>query len=110
MALLAPHFDLPFRFNNGVAVVVEQDSYEDISNCVEAIVRTPVGFRVYDDRYDFGIQPPEFEDQPVDILSMQELVLAQEPRAVVIISEETNMLDTLMEKIKVEIWDTSDSQ
>lgn len=109
MAVLTPHFDLPFRFRRGTAAVVEQDSYEDVFNCAEAILRTEQGTRLYDDRAGFGIVPPEFENQPVDITLMRETVMDQEPRADLLITEEHNVLDLLADKIRIEIWPTSDS-
>lgn len=98
-----PHFDIPFRFVGGSAAVVEQDTSEDIINCVEAILRTPMGYRVYDNTVEFGIDDPTFELQPVDIELMKNTVLSQEPRADVVFTEETSALDTLIENIKVEV-------
>ena len=50
-----PHFSLPFRFGGirGCAFVNEEDSAEDISDCVKGIIAYPVGTR--DDLPDFGI-------------------------------------------------------
>jgi hypothetical protein len=98
-----PHFDIPFRFVGGSPAVVEQDTSEDITNCVEAILRTPQGFRVYDNRAEFGIEDPTFELQPVDIELMKNTVVAQEPRADVVFSENTSLVDSLVANIKVEV-------
>jgi len=53
---ISPHFDLPFRFlKSGGAVVSEQDSFDDVANCVEAICRTPQGFRVDNPDFDYDM-------------------------------------------------------
>jgi hypothetical protein len=45
VGITQPHFDLPFRYGRGREVVVQQDTVEDIRNCVEAGVRTLRGTR-----------------------------------------------------------------
>lgn len=41
-----PHFALPFRFSNGAAVVLEQDTTDEILSCVLAVILCPLGYRV----------------------------------------------------------------
>lgn len=74
------HFDLPFRFSpQGNAVVVEQDTSEDIRNCVEAAVRTPIGTRFYVP--EFGITDPTFSMSPISMKALQAQLQNSEPRA-----------------------------
>ena len=47
-----PHFDYPFRFVNGHARCVEQDSADEIANAALAVLKTPPGFRA--ELPDFG--------------------------------------------------------
>lgn len=97
-----PHFDLPFRFmHRGGAASVEQDSFEDITNCVECIVRTPYGFRV--DAPEFGFPNLELFEQPVLSSDVIDLVDSQEPRASLILSENPDKLDSLIDRITVEV-------
>ena len=100
--VLNPHFDLPFRFltNNGAAVE-EQDSYEDIANCVEAICRCPYGFRV--DNANFGFPNVELLNQPVVSEDVIETVSDQEPRATLLFSEQPDTVDVLIDRITVEV-------
>ena len=46
-----PHFDTPLRFTGSDFAVVEQDSTEEIADCVEACLRTPVGSRIDEPEY-----------------------------------------------------------
>lgn len=107
MALLdgdasAPHFDLPFRLTPSGAVLVEQDTYEDVANCVEAIVRTPQGWR--DEMPDFGIPSYEFDEQPILKHSeLQNIIHAQESRATVDVSEMVDPGDNLIDHISVSV-------
>lgn len=49
-----PHFSLPFQFGGigGGALCNEQDTSEDVADCVKTIIVYPIGFR--DDLPDFG--------------------------------------------------------
>jgi phage baseplate assembly protein W len=76
-----PHLATPFRIVNGAIAVVEQDSVEEIEDCVESILRTFVGTRI--DAPDFGIPDETFRQQTPS--TGAELYIAaieaQEPRA-----------------------------
>jgi len=75
-----PHFKLPFRFGkDGHADVVEQDSTDDVKQCVEAIMRTPQGFRL--EIPGFGIEDPNFIENGPDEISLRRAIDAWEPRA-----------------------------
>ena len=89
------------RAGNITAAVVEQSSFEDIANCVETIVRTPLGFR--DDAPQFGFPSLELLEQPVVTQEVIELVQAQEPRATVLITEVPDVLDQLIDRLTVEV-------
>jgi phage baseplate assembly protein W len=101
VAILNPHFDLPFRFSGKSVAVVEQDSYEDIANCVESILRTPQGYR--DDEPDFGNPLDAFETIPVNTDIIADAIAVQEPRATVLLNEYPDALDSLVDNIRVEI-------
>lgn len=97
----SPHFDLPFRFGlNGVAVV-EQDTYPDVANCVEAIIRTPLGFR--NDAPNFGFPSLELMQQPIITSDVVQMVAGQEPRASNVITERPDILDELVDRVLVEV-------
>ncbi len=90
------HFDFPFRFT-GVgshALTVEQDSDEDIINCVHAATLTPVGTRFYVPQ--FGITDPTFSTNR-DLLAAE--LQASDPRAGLTIVEK--MIDQLEVDITV---------
>lgn len=43
---LTPHFAFPFRASGSSFAQTNQDSPEEISDCVEAVLRTPEGSRI----------------------------------------------------------------
>lgn len=99
-----PHFNLPFRFvNNSGVDVVEQDTLDDIANCVEVILRTPYGYRTQDNTPEFGTLDPVFELTPVDIETVKSTIIDQEPRATILITEDLDRTDSMIENIRVEV-------
>jgi len=74
-----PHFDLPFRMNGSSAAVVQQDTLDDVYNCVVAAAVTDAGTRK--ELPDFGVLEPTFSIQPVDTEDMMARIVQHEPRA-----------------------------
>lgn len=97
-----PHFDIPFRFGiDGSTILVEQSSFEDIANCVEVIVRTPLGTR--SDNPGFGFPAVEFAQQPIITADVVGIVSAQEPRADLIMNDKPDALDELIDKVLIDV-------
>lgn len=89
------HFDLPFRWGpNGHGFTVDQDTIDDVSNCVEAIVRTMVGQRA--ELPDFGIIDPTFDPQPLNLQDIIQRVIQQEPRAALLMEQAPDRVDQLI--------------
>lgn len=91
-----PHFAVPFKFSFGSdgflhADVNEQDSIEDITACVEAIVRTPIGFR--EELPEFGIRDQTFTEGMINSEDMVVAIAQWEPRAEILIEEDASMLN-----------------
>lgn len=81
-----PHFDLPFRLSGKSFATVQQDSPEDVANCVECIVRTPSGFR--EDTEDFGLDDLTFNNQPLNLALVKSQIQRQEPRASLLVEQD----------------------
>lgn len=99
-----PHFDLPFRFVNGRAAVVEQESIKEVTNCVEAILRYPLGFR--DELPEFGAPDQVFTEGPIDTDELESIVHRWEPRAEALIEEQTDLLDAALRHVNVQVGDS----
>lgn len=101
-----PHFALPFRFeplnDTLTAAVNEQDSADDITACVEAVVRYRKGQR--DVAPHFGIEDPVFHQGGVDSNALMQDIEDQEPRAqpaLVAVEDELDRATSLEEGIDI---------
>lgn len=93
-----PHFDLPFRFGPQAAVV-EQDSVEEIAECVLAILLCPQGYRV--ELPEFGVDDPTFSVPDVDLEAVRAAITTWEPRADAVLSQAPDSLDELIRRVQV---------
>lgn len=88
MATRPQHFRMPFRVDgNGQPETIDQDSLEDIAQCVRTVVRTPVGAR--NELPQFGIPRLEFSS-PIPLVPMLTALYTWEPRVAAIISARLN--------------------
>jgi hypothetical protein len=90
-----PHFALPFKFvpdghGNVTAAVNEQDTLEDVTACVTAIVKTPLGYR--EELPNFGLRDMTFSEGGVNGDEVQVAIQQWEPRADVMIEEDNSLL------------------
>jgi hypothetical protein len=99
---MIPHFAIPFRIN-GVrgAVVTEQDSEQEILDCVEVIIRYQHGDRP--EKPDFGIPDLTFSEPSPNTNLIKQYVDLWEPRIDMDIGEAVlNQIDPLIQYIHVE--------
>jgi hypothetical protein len=94
-----PHLALPLRFAGKRAVVVEQDSYEEIAMCVEAAARTTLGEQA--DMPEFGISHELFGIADVDLAELRAELAASEPRAATIVERITELGDVNTQTIRI---------
>lgn len=74
----APHFAIPFRIIGSSAVVVEQDSDEELENAAWAIVSTEIGSR--DELPEFGVRDLPFREAPAVSDEVSAAIREWEPR------------------------------
>lgn len=96
-----PHFALPFRWERGRVAVNEQHSSDDVADCVEAILRTRPGDR--DERPDFGVDDPTFDQLPLDLDGIVGRVAAQEPRAQLLAEERPDLFDEAVTRARITV-------
>lgn len=100
MPVAMPHLRLPFSVVNGRAQVVEQNSIEEVTQCVLACLSTPYGSR--QDAPEYGIDAGLFSKQSIrqDISPILAAVEEAEPRARLLGSVE---LESLVRRIVIEV-------
>jgi hypothetical protein len=94
-----PHFDLPFRLGAAGVPVVEQDTIDDVANCVVVIASTHIGWRA--EVPTFGIPDLTMRKQPLGADDINTMVSAQEPRATLIVDEQPDKADNLIDRINI---------
>lgn len=96
-----PHFALPFRYEQGRPVVVEQDSVDDVAACVEAVLRTRPGER--EESPDFGSPDLAFRQRPLDLDEVVGAVSRWEPRARLLAQEDPERLDEAVARVQITV-------
>jgi phage baseplate assembly protein W len=94
-----PHFSLPFRFATPLAAVSEQDSLDEIADCVYAILICPQGFRV--ELPLFGQPDPTFTQ--VDLDELREVIESWEERADLLLTSQPDALDELITHVRTSV-------
>lgn len=81
-----PHFRLPLRLGaDGSFDTMEQDSDEDVVQCIGVVVGTPTGTRP--ELPQFGVPRIEFSLAPVPLEMILGAIYTWEPRSPVIVRE-----------------------
>lgn len=99
-----PHFQTPFRIGgiNGGAFINEQDSVDDIVDCVKTILAFPIGSR--QDAPSFGI--PDLVFTPITnqkITQVKNAILRWEGRAPIDVDGAPVVTDELIERIMIKV-------
>lgn len=81
-----PHLAIPLRVADGAWAVVEQDTEDEVAQCVRNICAFERGYRVEDP--DFGISDPSFQTMPIDTDDIGQALEDYEERAEVDIYQE----------------------
>lgn len=100
MALKTPHIDMPFRIAGSSVAQMEQNSSQDIEQCVLACLKTKRGSRV--DAPEYGIPDPTFGPLTPEV-NVDELLTAVEevePRVTLISEVE---FEEMVERVRIEI-------
>lgn len=100
MSIKIPHLKVPFNIAGSSAAVVEQDSTQEIRQCILAALKTRVGSRV--EAPDYGIPDRTFEQLKVNPSADAFLaaVEAGEPRVKLLAESE---VEELVERFLIEL-------
>jgi phage baseplate assembly protein W len=100
-----PKFKVPFEIEGASAKYVEQDSTDEIAQCVDAVIRTKRGELV--DEPEFGRPDLVFSEGDVDTVALSLLINEWEPRASFAVSEE--YITETARKIGIEINEVTEA-
>lgn len=96
-----PHFKVPFQLSQGRVVVVEQDTLDEVAQCVAAVLACPEGARL--ENPDFGTPEYLLTEAPIDVDELVNAVNEHEPRAGVIIEEAPETWDGLVRRVTARV-------
>ena len=96
-----PHLAMPLRFVNGQWAVVEQDTEDEVAQCVRNILAFERGYRVEDP--DFGIRDPTFQTMPIDTDDISQALDEYEERAQVAIFQELSPDGSVSIRLEVSV-------
>lgn len=99
-APILPHLAWPLRLEGGRFAVLEQDSDEEVLQCVRVILATMQGERL--ERMDFGIPDPTFTVDVDEAAILAEL-MRLEPRVAAMMTTAPDRLDELVRTAVVTI-------
>lgn len=91
-----PIFRWPMSWDGARPKLIEQDSREDITQCAENTVRTPLGFRP--EEPGFGLEDMAFDVGP-DEQAVADAIEDADERAVVLAEQEPDQFDTMVTRI-----------
>lgn len=84
MSVQVPHLAWPLRLGqDGHLAVVEQDTRQDVVQCVRVLLNTPVGYRLLSP--EVGVDDPTFSIG-IDAAAVEQTLRRDEPRADVAVS------------------------
>lgn len=96
-----PHLALPLRLVGNRLGAVEQDSVSEIAQCVEVVVRYPLGLRP--EQPEFGLTDPAFRQVPVGTAELDQAVSRWEPRAAALSEERPDLYDQAVAEVLVNV-------
>lgn len=96
-----PHFALPLQYRNGSALVNEQNSVDDMADCVYAVCVTNPGDRV--EYPTFGLQDMAFGQQPLNASAAVNQIEDFEPRVSVLIDLAPDRFDETIVNAQVNV-------
>lgn len=96
-----PHFALPLRYVNGSAQVNEQESLDDIADCVYAVCVANPGDR--DELPDFGLLDMTFDQEPLPLSAAATQITTWEPRAQILIEAAPKRFDEALVNAQVNV-------
>lgn len=99
--VLVPRFKMPLSLGpTGSFQVVEQDSVEDVVQCVEALLLTLEGQRL--ELPDYGIPDPVFSTT-LPLAEIQSRIEEWEPRAEILMQERPDLWEELIRRVTVRV-------
>lgn len=100
-SVMVPHFLFPFQLNGDAFAVVEQDTPQEVQQCVEILLLTPTGSRFV--LPDYGTPETLYTQMPANVAGILAKLNNWEPRAAVTLQETLDTIDEMVSYIRVNV-------
>lgn len=98
---MVPHFLFPFKLNGNAFAVIEQDTQQEVQQCVVILLLTPTGSRLVSP--DYGTPEILYSQLPVNIPAILAKLSDWEPRASVALAQTLNTVNAMISYIRVNV-------
>lgn len=98
---MTAHLRWPLRLVDGVPQTVEQDSYEDLRQCVRTILSFAPGQRI--ELPEFGLVDQVLREGGADLEAIRRAIADWEPRADALVSADPAALADLVSDVRIAI-------
>lgn len=99
-----PHLKWPLQLTGTRFKTFEEDSPEEVQQCVINLLRTPVGFSDEEELVDMGLTQQEFKRGGPDLGEIEHQVMRFEPRTDPTLTDDrTDLLDDAFREIGVRL-------
>jgi hypothetical protein len=97
-----PHIKLPIEIAGRAYATVQQDTDDELACTVAAIAQFPYGYRI--EAPEFGVDPLEFEVQPLDVTGLEQACEVYEPRARLVLAvSDFNPIDPAASRVQISV-------
>lgn len=100
-SVMVPHFLFPFQLNGDAFAVVEQDTPQEVQQCVEILLLTPVDSRLV--LPDYGTPETLYTQLPVNVPAILAKLNNWEPRAAVALSQTLDTINEMVTYLRVNV-------
>jgi phage baseplate assembly protein W len=100
-SVMVPHFAFPFRLNGNSFAVIEQDTVQEVQQCVVILLLTPAGSRLVLPNY--GTPETLYTQTPANVAGILARLTNWEPRASVALNQTIDTIQQMVSHIRVNV-------
>lgn len=100
-SVMVPHFQFPFQLNGDSFAVIEQDTTQEVQQCVEILLLTPVNSRLV--LPDYGTPETLYAQLPINVPAILAKLNNWEPRAAGDLEQTLDTIDQMVTYIQVNV-------
>lgn len=100
-SVMVPHFSYPFQLDGNSFAVIEQDTAQEVQQCVVILLLTPQGSRLV--LPDYGTPETLYTQVPANVAGILAQLTFWEPRAAVSLDQTVDTVQEMISYIRVNV-------